>query len=154
MKSPILNSIQTKGGIAVATLLLLMGLNLKIQAQNNPWTPQQLMEPAELASILNHPKQPQPIVFSIGMQAIVKNSIEIGPVVMPENLSTLKSKLEKLPKNSAIVVYCGCCPFSRCPNVRPAMNLLKSMQFTNYKLLNLPQNIKVDWIDKGYPMAE
>jgi len=124
------------------------------QEQNDPWTQQQLLAPADLAKVLNNPKSPQPIIFSIGMQAIIKGSIDIGPVMKKENLNILKQKLDKLPKNSNIVVYCGCCPFSRCPNVRPAMALLQNMQFTNYKLLNLPQNVKVDWIDKGYPMSE
>jgi hypothetical protein len=124
------------------------------QGQSDPWTPQQLLAPADLAKVLSNPKSPQPIVYSIGMQAVIKGSIDIGPVMMPDNLNTLKQKLGKLSKNAQIVVYCGCCPFSRCPNVRPAMKLLKEMQFTNYKLLNLPQNVKVDWIDKGYPMAE
>lgn len=124
------------------------------QGQNEPWTQQQLLAPADLAKVLNDPKAPQPLVFSIGMQAIIKGSIDIGPVMMPENLNSLKQKLGKLSKNAQIVVYCGCCPFSRCPNVRPAMKLLKEMQFTNFKLLNLPDNVKVDWIDKGYPMNE
>jgi len=124
------------------------------QGQNDPWTPQQLLAPADLAKVLNDPKAPQPLVFSIGMQAIIEGSIDIGPAMNAENLNTLKGKLNKLPKNTQIVVYCGCCPFSRCPNVRPAMKLLKEMQFTNFKLLNLPDNVKVDWIDKDYPMNE
>ena len=124
------------------------------QGQNDPWTQQQLLAPADLAKVLNDPKAPQPLVFSVGMQAIIKGSIDIGPAMKAENLNVLKGKLNKLPKNTQIVVYCGCCPFSRCPNIRPAMELLKNMQFTNYKLLNLPQNVKVDWIDKDYPMAQ
>jgi len=124
------------------------------QGQNDPWTQEQLLAPAELAKKLSNPKSPLPIIFSIGMQAIVKGSVDIGPVMMAENLNVLKQQLSKLPKNAEIVVYCGCCPFSACPNIRPAMALLKEMQFTNYKLLNLPQNVKVDWIDKGYPMSE
>jgi len=124
------------------------------QGQNDPWTPQQLLAPADLAKVLNNPKAPQPIVFCIGMDAVIKGSINVGPAMKAENLNTLKQKLTKLPKDSQIVVYCGCCPFSRCPNIRPAMKLLQDMQFTNYKLLDLPQNVKVDWIDKGYPMCE
>lgn len=120
----------------------------------DPWTPQQLMAPADLAKVLNNPKSSQPIIFGIGMQAIIKGSTDIGPVMKKENLNKLKQKLEKLPKNTQIVVYCGCCPFLKCPNIRPAMQLLKDMQFTNYKLLNLPDNIKVDWIDKNYPISE
>lgn len=122
-------------------------------AQGDPWTPQQLLAPADLARTISNPKTAKPVIFSIGMQAIIKGSVDIGPAMMRENLTILKQKLEKLPKGAEIVVYCGCCPFSRCPNVRPAMELLKSMSFTNYKLLNLPQNIKVDWIDKGYPLS-
>jgi hypothetical protein len=38
--------------------------------------------------------------------------------------------------------------------VRPALALLQQMKFTNYHLLNLPHNIKVDWIEKGYPQAK
>ena len=124
------------------------------QGQSDPWTQQQLLAPADLAKVLNDPKAPKPLVYSIGIQAIIKGSVDIGPTMRPENLNTLKEKLNKLPKNTQIVVYCGCCPFSRCPNIRPAMELLKNMQFTNYKLLNLPQNVKVDWIDKDYPMNE
>lgn len=124
------------------------------QRQNDPWTQEQLLAPADLAKTLNNPKSPQPLIFSIGMQAIIKGSIDIGPVMMAENLNGLKQQLNKLPKNAPIVVYCGCCPFSACPNIRPAMELLKNMQFTNYHLLNMPQNVKVDWIDKGYPMSE
>ena len=136
------------------TTSMLVTNPISSQGQNDPWTPQQLLAPADLAKVLNNPKAAQPIIYSIGMQAIVKSSIDIGTTMRAENPNTLKQTLSKLANNSQIVVYCGCCPFSRCPNVRPAMELLKSMQFTNYKLLNLPQNVKVDWIDKGYPMSE
>ena len=124
------------------------------QGQGDPWTQQQLLAPGDLAKTIANPKAAKPTIFSVGMEPIIKGSTDIGPAMMQENLAKLKQKLEKLPKNSPIVVYCGCCPFSRCPNIRPAMALLKTMQFTNYKLLNLPQNIKVDWIDKGYPVSE
>lgn len=120
----------------------------------DPWTDSQLMNPSDLAKIIKDPKAAKPIIFSIGMQAIIKGSVDIGPAMVKANLDNLKQKLEKLPKNTPVVVYCGCCPFSRCPNVRPAMQLLNGMQFTNARLLNLPQNIKVDWIDKGYPISE
>jgi hypothetical protein len=136
------------------TTSMLVSNPFSSQGQNDPWTPQQLLAPADLAKVLNNSKSPQPVIYSIGMQAIIKSSVDIGPTMRTENLNVLKQKLSKLSKNSQIVIYCGCCPFSRCPNIRPAMALLKSMQFTNYKLLNLPENIKVDWIDLGYPMSE
>lgn len=123
-------------------------------AQNEPWTKDQLMAPADLASIINNPKAKQPIIFSIGPSAIIKNSIDIGMASKPENLQKFKDELSKLPRNADIVIYCGCCPFVHCPNVRPAFSLLNEMKFTNQKLLNLSKNIKSDWIEKGYPKNE
>jgi len=118
-----------------------------------PWTTQQLMEPSDLAKVLNDPKAPQPIVYCIGPQAIIKNSIPIGSTQSKENLNKLKQQIDKLPRDANVVIYCGCCPFAVCPNVRPAFALLNEMKFKNHKLLNLPRNIKVDWIDHDYPVS-
>jgi thiosulfate/3-mercaptopyruvate sulfurtransferase len=104
-----------------------------------------------LAKTINDPNAKQPIIFSIGFGAYVKNSIDIGPVKEKENMARLKAELKKLPKETNIVIYCGCCPFEHCPNIRPAFQLLNKLKFSNQKLLNLPKNIRADWIDKGYP---
>lgn len=117
-----------------------------------PWKESQLMEPSDLAKVLNQPKEEQPVIFCIGPQAVIKNSIDIGPARDQANLQKLREQLNELPKDTNIIIYCGCCPFSRCPNVRPAFKLMNEMGFINQKLLNLKQNIKVDWIDKGYPL--
>jgi thiosulfate/3-mercaptopyruvate sulfurtransferase len=117
------------------------------------WTPEQLMEPAQLASQINAGKK-LPLIFSIGPGALIPNSVDIGSVDDEENLHKLQEQLKKTPKNASIVVYCGCCPFAHCPNVRPAVQALKDGKFTNYKLLNLQKNLKADWIDKGYPTSK
>ncbi len=116
-----------------------------------PWTEKQLLEPATLAAIINNPSATQPVIYSIGFGAGIKNSIVEGPSSDTANLNKWKAALDKLPRNSDIVIYCGCCPFEHCPNVRPAFALLNSMGFTNHKLLNLSHNLKADWIDKGFP---
>lgn len=120
-------------------------------AGDEPWKPNQLMPPAELAAIINDPSAKKPVVFSIGPSAIVKGSIDIGAAKEKDNLKSLKQQLSKLSKDTYIVIYCGCCPFEHCPNIRPAFELLNQMKFTNHKLLNLTTNIKVDWINKNYP---
>lgn len=136
------------------TGILIIGISFSSigqTANTEPWTANQLMPPAELAKIINDKDAHQPIVFSIGPGAIVKGSIDVGAAKEKGNLKKLKEQLKKLPKDTAIVIYCGCCPFEHCPNIRPAFILLNEMKFSNHKLLNLPKNIKVDWIDKGFP---
>ena len=138
--------------IAINLLLIIVFLfTQNIQAQNPiNWTSKQLIEPSELSSIIKTEKT-IPVIFSIGPAATIPHSIEIGMVKDKANLDKLKKGLSTLPKKTKIVVYCGCCPYEHCPNVRPAIDVLKKMKFTNYYLLNLPHNIKTDWIDKGYP---
>jgi|SRR6185437_8284080 len=131
--------------------LLLTSLIFAFQ-ESEPWTEKQLLPPADLAKILNDAKAPKPIIYCVGPSGNIKGGIEIGVTQEKENLDKLKIALSKLPKNTGIVVFCGCCPFEHCPNIRPAIKLLSEMKFTNYKLLNLSHNLKVDWIDKGYPM--
>ena len=122
--------------------------NAKAQTPQN-WTSKQLIEPSELSSVLK--TKNAPVIFSIGPAATIPNSIEIGMVKDKANLDKFKKQLSVLAKQTKIVVYCGCCPYDHCPNVRPAIDVLNEMKFTNYKLLDLPHNIKTDWIDKGFP---
>jgi hypothetical protein len=125
----------------------------KLSAQNSVnWTEDQLMEPVVLAAAITT-KKDVPIIFHVGPGAVIPHSIDIGMTNEQENLDKLKEQLSPLAKHQKIVLYCGCCPFDRCPNVRPAIQLLKNMNFSNYYLLNIPTNIKVDWISKGYPSA-
>jgi hypothetical protein len=136
----------------VLLLFALVYMSISGQAQNSVnWTSQQLMEPATLAETIRANKD-LPVIISVGPAATIPNSIDIGMVNEKEGLNKLKAKLKSVPKDKKIVIYCGCCPFEHCPNVRPAIDALKQMKFTNYSLLNLPQNIKKDWIDKGYPV--
>jgi hypothetical protein len=123
-----------------------------VLAAQNPvnWTSGQLMQPATLANCIATHKD-VPLIFCVGPGAPIPGSINIGPANQPANMNAFKKALDTLPKNTAIVIYCGCCPFEHCPNVRPAIAALQAAGFTNYKLLNLEHNIKADWIDKGYP---
>ena len=135
--------------------LLLLGVASQAVKAQNPvnWTEDQLMPPAQLAQRLQSGKN-IPVLFSIGPSAVIPHSIDIGMVQEKENLQKLEKQLRSVPKGSTVVVYCGCCPYAHCPNVRPAMALLKKMKFTHYYLLDLPHNIKTDWMDKRYPTGK
>lgn len=141
-----------KSGIFFLVIFLMIGGMACAQAPIN-WTANQLMQPSELALKINaHEKLP--VIISIGPGAIIPNSIDIGMISDGNNKDKFIQAISKLDKNSSIVIYCGCCPFDRCPNVRPAIEELKKRKFTNYKLLNLSTNIKTDWISKGYPTTD
>jgi rhodanese-related sulfurtransferase len=138
--------------IVLQTALLVASLNIKAQQDEN-WTLAQLMSPSLLASEINSKKQ-LPVIISVGPGGVIPNSLVAGMANTREGLVNLQEHLNTLSKESKVVVYCGCCPYEHCPNVRPAMALLKKLGFTNYYLLDLPHNIKTDWIDKGYPTAK
>ena len=127
-------------------------ISCKNSSAQNPenWTSKQLTEPSALVATLKENKE-VPVIFSVGPGAIIPNSIDIGMVKDEKNLAKFQEQISKLPKSTNILIYCGCCPFEHCPDVRPAIALLQRMKFINYHLLNLPHNIKTDWIAKGYP---
>ncbi len=137
----------------ITLLFLITACNHSSAQKPENWTKDQLVEPADLANKIRVDKD-VPVLISVGPGAIIPNSIDIGSVNEDANMRKFKEKLNQLPKSSNIVIYCGCCPFARCPNVRPAIAYLKSQQFTDYHLLNIPNNIKTDWISKGYPVAD
>ena len=133
---------------------LLLVASLHGQAQNPVnWTAEQLIEPSALVKELNAQKDSL-LVLSVGPGALIPNSKDMGMASKPEGLTKLTELLKTVPKGKRIIIYCGCCPFEHCPNVRPAMALLKDMHFTNYYLLDLPHNLKQDWIDQGYPTTK
>jgi thiosulfate/3-mercaptopyruvate sulfurtransferase len=135
-----------------ALVIYLSGFEPRISEE--PWSPSQLLAPGDLAKTINDPKVKQPMVFSVGPGALIKGSYDMGPAKDKENLNKFKKALSKLSKDANIVIYCGCCPFDHCPNIRPAFALLNEMKFTNQKLLNIEHNIKMDWVNMGFPVKQ
>ena len=137
----------------LAFVIIVFSQNCFSQTNTEPWTSTQLMEPEKLAAILNDSTAPQPLIINMGPVNSIKGAIKVGPAHEKEYLNELKKLLSKEDKKRNIIIYCGCCPFKDCPNIRPAFSLLNSMKFTKHKLLNLPHNLKVDWINHSYPMT-
>lgn len=136
--------------------LVLRAQNSPIQvpslAKNFPWTENDLIQPSVLAQSINHPKSSPILIFNIGVAGNIKGAKDFGAASELKNLEEFKKTLKNLPINTPFVFYCGCCPFERCPNIRPAFKLVKELGFTQAKLLNLNTNLRTDWVTKGYPM--
>ena len=140
--------------IFLLSCMLFFIAGLFAQQQKNPWSSKQLLEPEALTSRITQDQTRNLLILSVGPEAVIKNSVDIGPASETGNIIKLKNYLKDIPKDKEVVIYCGCCPFDRCPNVRPAFKLLQEMGFKNARLLNLTQNIKVNWLDKNYPVNE
>lgn len=137
----------------ILLLICFLGMfGMNAQSFTDPWTPQQLLSTKVLSTRITQNKMDQTILINIGPDAVIKNSFNLGPVQNKGNQEKLQNYLKKVSKDKEVVLYCGCCPFEKCPNIRPAFKSLIAMGYKNTKLLNIPKNIKVDWIDKGYPI--
>jgi thiosulfate/3-mercaptopyruvate sulfurtransferase len=118
-----------------------------------------LMQPAELAANLNSTSAPKPLILQIGFhnlyaQAHIPDSEYIGAAKEEAGLDQLRNRVAKLGKDSAIVIYCGCCPWSHCPNVAGAYDTLHALGFTHVKVLYIAENFGDNWVNQGYPVAK
>jgi rhodanese-related sulfurtransferase len=135
--------------MAMRPLLLLLLLTA-VQAADLP-----VVQPKEVAGELAG--SARPAVFYVGPNVLYRSkhipgAVFAGPGNRPEGIELLKNSAAKLPRDREIVLYCGCCPWDHCPNIRPAVEALRSMGFTHAKAMYLPGDFKADWIDKGYPV--
>jgi rhodanese-related sulfurtransferase len=144
-----------------AALLLFLGAfvytALAYQASSIPSS--RLINPAELAKALQSSGSQKPLMIQVGShvlysQAHIPGSEYIGPAASAMGIEQLRKRVTSLPKNTYIVLYCGCCPWDHCPNVKPADDALHAFGFTNVKVLYIANNFGADWVDKGYPVAK
>ena len=117
----------------------------------------QLMQPTELVKLLKSAGADRPVVFQVGsfvmfQQAHIPNAGFAGPGSQANGSILLKKFSAPLKKGQLIVIYCGCCPWGRCPNIGPAYKELHDLGFTNVKALYLANNFGDDWVSKGYPV--
>ena len=112
-------------------------------------------QPDVLNTLLANPHHAPVLILQVGShmlyaQAHIPGSEYIGPGSQGAGLDLLTQRVTNLPKNHMIVLYCGCCPWDRCPNIAPAFNRLHELGFKNVKVLYLAHNFGADWVEKGY----
>jgi len=115
------------------------------------------MQPATLAKELQGSGS-KPLLIQVGFESLyeqghIPGSKYCGPARSPEGIANLKTCLQGVARSKAIVLYCGCCPWQECPNIRPAFKTLKAMGFTNIKVLHIANNFGRDWAQNGYPVS-
>ena len=150
-----------KTGIIIrwsASILLWLLISAHASGQASSIPESRLINPEDLVKVLQMGKE-KPLILAVGphilfAQAHIVGSEYVGATSTEAGLNQLRKRVESVPRSKFIVVYCGCCPWSHCPNVKPAEDALTAMGFTNVKVLYLSDNFGANWVDKGYPTAK
>ena len=146
---------------SVAVWILMVAMNPAL-SETRPVAsvpPADLIQPADLAASLKSSSVPKPLILHVGFrtmydQSHIPGSDYAGPGNMPAGLRVLSDRVAALPKETAIVIYCGCCPWSSCPNIVAAYDTLHGLGFTKVKVLYIADNFGTDWVDKGFPATK
>ena len=104
--------------ITIAFAIICAGAAVGYQASLIPSA--RLINPEELVRLL---KSKKPLILQVGShvlysQAHIPASEYIGPASSDAGLEVLRKRVKALPRNQSIVLYCGCCRWSHCPNIR------------------------------------
>ena len=146
-----------KSAFIFATFAVFAIIHAAGQAGSIPTT--RLIQPEELVKLLKASGKDAPLMIQVGShvlfaQAHIPGSEYIGPASSDSGVQQLQKRVESLPRTKFIVLYCGCCPWGHCPNVKPADDALHALGFNNVKVLYIADNFGTNWVDKGYPVAK
>jgi hypothetical protein len=153
---------QTAGrNVFIVSLLIaaiLIGNHAGIAA-TDPWTEGQTVKPAQLVAELQQEKDPHPLIIYVGVKTLyegahIPGAKYFGAGSTDQGIAALKQYAATLSSNSDVVLYCGCCPLEKCPNLRPAFSAIKEFGFARLRVLLLPTNFNTDWVEKGYPIQK
>lgn len=153
--------------VAVAVALV-AGLLAYVQNQRStsyaaqshgPWTHDQVMTPEALVKELSRPAPERPAVVYVGFDflyrsAHVPGAVFEGPAREAEGIEALTKWAHDVPRDKEVVLYCGCCPWTECPNIRPAFRALHSLGFKRLKVVKIDNDFARDWVAKGYPVEK
>jgi thiosulfate/3-mercaptopyruvate sulfurtransferase len=112
--------------------------------------------PEDLAARFKTETKVRPLVVHVGFPVLyrsthITDSQYAGPGSKAEGIEDLKRLVSGEPHDREIILYCGCCPWEKCPNVRPALQAIRDLGFKNVKALMIPTNLAKDWVEPGYP---
>lgn len=145
--------------IAVLLLYAAIGSALAAAAEADDVPMQDRLAPAEVARMLELPAEHRPLILQVGShvlyaEAHIPGSEYVGAAGQEPGIRALVARTRTLPHEQAIVIYCGCCPWARCPNIRAAYRQLVSSGFTHVRALYLADDFGTNWVARGYPVEK
>jgi len=125
----------------------------------NPWPSSQAIVAADFVKELAERNGTPATIIYVGFHTLfagghIPGATFRGSASTPEGLAELKKWVDGLPRTTNLVIYCGCCPFEKCPNIRPAYTALSEMGFKNLRVLVMPTSFVKDWAEKGYAIQK
>jgi hypothetical protein len=146
------------GSLLYAASVLLLTPSIRGNPAD-PWMPAETLEPAQLLTELQRQKDPNLTLIYVGMKALyagahIPGALYYGAGSTEQGINELKKFAASLPKSADVVLYCGCCPLEKCPNLRPAFRALKETGLARLRVLILPTSFHADWVEKGYPIHQ
>ena len=120
----------------------------------------QLVQPADLVGELaSASAEARPTIVYVGFRTLfagghIPGATFHGSASTEQGLADIKKWAASLLRTTNLVIYCGCCPFERCPNIRPAFALFRDMGFAHLRVLELPTSFAADWAGKNYAIEK
>lgn len=144
---------------ASATLVSVTAIRGDEKQSADPWTSAQTVQAAAFAHELEEKSATPPTVVYVGFHTLfagghIPGATFHGSASTEQGLAELKKWADTLPRTTSLVIYCGCCPFQKCPNIRPAFTALNEMGFKKLRVLILPTSFVKDWAEMGYPIQK
>jgi len=142
-----------------ATVFTASGIRGDEKRSSDPWSSSQALQAADLAGELTQRNGTPPTIVYVGFRTLfagghISGASFHGTASSEPGLVEMTKWADGLPRSTNLVIYCGCCPFEKCPNVRPAFTALNGLGFKKLRVLILPTNLATDWVGKGYPMEK
>lgn len=135
-------------------LILVFALFFGLSSNAQTWQKDQLLATQDLAIKIKMNAKDLPLIFNVGPMENIKGAKAVGPGNAVTFGHKMQTELSMESKAKPIVIYCGCCSYVNCPNIKPAYDALIAQGFKNTKVLELPESLKKDWQEKGFPMEK
>lgn len=65
-------------------------------------------------------------IYNIGVVQNIKGVVNMSAAGEKENLNKFTQALKRIPANTELVMYCGCCPMDKCPISGPHFSCPKT----------------------------
>jgi thiosulfate/3-mercaptopyruvate sulfurtransferase len=150
-------SLATLGVLCLALAVVPQGFAAGAKTtEHDPWEKSQIVMPEDLARLLVAPQGQKPLVVYVGFEFLFKSGHILGAKYVgtgrdAKGVEALKKWAKGVARDQEIVIYCGCCPFKDCPNIRPAYEALHQMGLRQIKVLYLENGFAKNWLNMGYP---